>query len=330
MAPPPQSVSLSLRRRKPVMLLSPAELLLMMLLLILVFFNTFGLSQNLIEYLPGFPGKLPFKFETGYIGVGENEEVQLFYYFIESESNPETDPLVLWHTGGPGCSCLFGIRNNIGPLIFDYSNSSASEPTLMLNKYAWTKVVNIIFLDQPVGAGFSYAKTSKAYYSNDTLSATLNYEFLKKWLINHPTYVDNPLYIGGDSYTGIIVPLVVNEVYNGIEAGRKPLLNMKGYILANPLTDQYSDNNGQILYAHRLGLLSDRLYQSAKENCHGNYINVDSKNVLCLSDLEKINQCLAKINFDQILEPQCEPSRKGKQDVLSRQISSYDRENPMD
>nr|POE69776.1 serine carboxypeptidase-like 1 [Quercus suber] len=70
-------------------------------------------SQSIIKNLPGFSGDLPFKLETGYVGVGDLDEVQLFYYFIESERSPEDDPLVLWLNGGPGCSALSGLMYEI-------------------------------------------------------------------------------------------------------------------------------------------------------------------------------------------------------------------------
>ncbi|KAI3444111.1 hypothetical protein Pfo_000776 [Paulownia fortunei] len=299
------------------------------LLLPMVFFSNMVLSQHVIENLPGFPGKLPFTLETGYIGVGEKEEVQLFYYFVESESNPEDDPLMLWLTGGPGCSGLSGLVYEIGPFTIDNANSNGSIPALILNKYSWTKVANIIFLDQPVGTGFSYANTSGASYSNDTLSATHTYDFLRKWLISHPKYLENPLYICGDSYSGIFVSLLVNEVYNGIEAGIKPMMNMKGYMLGNPFVDAFADVNARIPYAHRMGLLSDGLYQSTKVHCHGNYMYVDPDNVLCLSDLERVEQCLEKICTSQILEPSCGGLWRWKRDVLSWKMPSFV-ENPID
>ncbi|CAA3001497.1 serine carboxypeptidase-like 18 isoform X1 [Olea europaea subsp. europaea] len=294
----------------------PRLILLKCATLLLLIFCRMALSQNVIETLPGYPGKLPFRLETGYIGIGESEEVQLFYYFIESERNPKDDPLMIWLTGGPACSGLSGLIYEMGPFTIDYSNSSGSLPALVYNPYSWTKVANIIYTDQPAGTGYSYAKSWEAYNTNDTLFAAHTYEFLRKWLIYHPKYLDNPLYIGGDSYTGIVVPLVVNKIYNAIEAGSHPPLNMKGYVLGNPLTNKYWDVNERIPYAHRMGLLSDNLFKSVKESCKGNYVHADPNNVLCQRNLERVAECLDKIRTSSILEPWCSLISK-KQDLLS-------------
>ncbi|KAL7206335.1 hypothetical protein ACSBR2_019113 [Camellia fascicularis] len=259
----------------------------------------------LVKTLPGFSGNLSFKLETGYVGVGESDEVQLFYYFIESERSPKDDPLMLWLTGGPGCSALSALLYEIGPFTFDYETSTWNKPTLKLNPYSWTKVVNIIFLDSPVGTGFSYAKTSAAYNTSDTLAAGQAYSFLRKWIVDHPEFLDNPLYIGGDSYSGLIVPNVVQEIYDGNEVGNEPPLNIEGYLLGNPFTHEINDLNSRVPFAHRVVYLSNSLYESTKAYCYGKYRDVDPDNVLCVEYLQQVQECVEKINMPQILEPLC-------------------------
>ncbi|XP_041010667.1 serine carboxypeptidase-like 2 [Juglans microcarpa x Juglans regia] len=262
-------------------------------------------SQSIIDTLPGFPGKLPFKLETGYIGVGELDEVQLFYYFIESERSPKDDLLVLWLTGGPGCSGLSGLIYEIGPLSFNYANSSGNKPTFELNPYSWTKVANIIFLDAPVGTGFSYAKSWELYNSSDTSSTAQTYEFLRKWLVTHSNFLSNPLYIAGDSYSGITIPIIVQDISNGNEIGHRPPMNLKGYVLGNPFTDVIFDLNSRIKFAHRTALISDKLYQSTKTSCKGEYMRPDPNNTKCMEDLQIVDECIAKIYTPHILEPKC-------------------------
>ncbi|XP_051150003.1 serine carboxypeptidase-like 12 isoform X6 [Andrographis paniculata] len=103
--------------------------------------DLFGRAEaSPVEFLPGFDGPLPFHLETGYIGVDEGENVELFYYFVRSSSssNGNDDPLILWLVGGPGCSGLSALLYEIGPLFIDKGEDEGL-PKLSLNPYAWTK-----------------------------------------------------------------------------------------------------------------------------------------------------------------------------------------------
>ncbi|ESQ33623.1 hypothetical protein EUTSA_v10009366mg [Eutrema salsugineum] len=283
------------------------KLKLLLLLQLLLLLTQHGVnSASVISYLPGFEGPLPFHLETGYIGVGEEEKVQLFYYFIKSEKNPEEDPLLLWLTGGPACTALSALAFENGPLTFKTEGYNGSLPSLISTSYSWTKVANIIFLDQPVGTGFSYSTTPLAEKPSDTREVKQTYEFLQKWLVERPEFVSNPFYVSGDSYAGIVVPAIVQQISIGNEHGYKPLINLKGYVLGNPATHLDQDSNFKIPYAHGMGLISDELYESLKIFCKGNYVEVDPTNTQCLKWMEDYNKCVSRIDEGFILIPLCD------------------------
>ncbi|CAF1704181.1 unnamed protein product [Brassica napus] len=172
-------------------------------------------GESTVRYLPGYQGPLPFELETGYIGVGEAEESQFFYYFIKSERTPAEDPLLIWLTGGPGCSSISAFLLENGPLAFNTESDSGNIPSLVSTTYSWSKVANIIYLDQPVGTGFSYSRNPLANIPSDTRSAKLVPEFVHKWLAKHPEYFYNPFYVTGNSYAGKVVPAIVQEISIG-------------------------------------------------------------------------------------------------------------------
>lgn len=73
----------------------------------------------------------------------------------------------------------------------------------------------------------------------------------------------------------------------------------------SPHADAALELNSAVPFAYRLALISRSLYESAKNSCKGNYVDVDPSNALCFEDLEKINQCVEQINKDNILDSKC-------------------------
>ncbi|PNT74196.1 serine carboxypeptidase-like 18 [Brachypodium distachyon] len=95
------------------------HLLLLLLLnlvagLLLLPFSRSAAAHKVVTHLPGFDGPLPFYLETGYVSVEEETGTELFYYFVESERSPATDPVILWLTGGPRCSVFSALAFEIG------------------------------------------------------------------------------------------------------------------------------------------------------------------------------------------------------------------------
>ncbi|KAG5386784.1 hypothetical protein IGI04_038254 [Brassica rapa subsp. trilocularis] len=236
------------------------SLTLKLYLLLLLVWSHHVDCASIVKFLPGFEGPLPFELETGYIGIGEEEEVQLFYYFIKSEKNPKEDPLLIWLNGGPGCSSLEGLFFENGPVGLKFEVYNGSLVSLVSSTYSWTQVANIIYLDQPVGAGFSYSRTPLDKTS-DTNEAKMIHQFLQKWLSKHPQFLSNSFYVSGDSYSGKTIPALVQEISKGNYICCKPPINLQGYVLGNPVTHPEIDENYRIPFSHGMSLISDELYE---------------------------------------------------------------------
>ncbi|KAL6615447.1 hypothetical protein ACP70R_037717 [Stipagrostis hirtigluma subsp. patula] len=264
-------------------------------------------SRWVVTSLPGFDGPLPFHLETGYVEVDEDNGAELFYYFIESEAaggGDEETPFLLWLTGGDRCSVLSGLAFEIGPMRFVMEPYNGTLPRLRYDPKTWTKVSHILFVDSPVGAGFSFSKHPKGYEVGDVLSSLQLHEFLIKWFSDHPEYLVNPFYVGGDSYAGKIVPFLAQQISEGIEARRKPLINLKGYLVGNPMTGESIDTSSRVPYAHGVGIISIQLYEMILGHCQGeDYTN--PANAMCAQALNTFNNLIGEVRKAQILLDKC-------------------------
>ncbi|OVA19087.1 Peptidase S10 [Macleaya cordata] len=279
--------------------------LLLALFLCLLSFTEAAPKHALITHLPGFNGTLPSKHYSGYVTIDEKHGKNLFYYFVISERKPSADPVVLWLNGGPakpGCSSFDGFVYEHGPFNFQAAKTRGSLPQLHLNPYSWSKVSNIIYLDSPAGVGLSYSKNPDDYKTGDIKTASDTHTFLlKKWFEQYPEFLSNPFYISGESYGGVYVPTLASEVVKGIDVGLKPVLNFKGYMVGNGVTDYIFDGNALVPFAHGMGLISDDMFQDANTTCQGNFWA--PVNPACRESLDKVAEIITCLNMFDILEP---------------------------
>ncbi|PQQ06278.1 serine carboxypeptidase-like 45 [Prunus yedoensis var. nudiflora] len=213
-----------------------------------------------ITRLPGQP-HVGFQHFSGYITVDDQKHKALFYYFVEAEINPASKPLVLWLNGGPGCSSLgVGAFSENGPFRPDGE-------VLVRNEYSWNREANMLYLETPVGVGFSYSKSSSSYVAvDDEATARDNLVFLQRWFNKFPQYKHRDLFLTGESYAGHYIPQLANLM---VEINRKEkLFSLKGIALGNPVLEFSTDFNSRAEFFWSHGLISDSTYNMFTSVCN--------------------------------------------------------------
>lgn len=174
--------------------------------------------------------------KKGYIDVRPGAHMSWWLYETTAPVSEPTDrPLAIWLQGGPGAaSSGYGNFEEIGPL--DYS--------LKERKHTWVQHMNVLlFIDSPVGAGFSYVDNLELLTKSDDLVVHDLYEFVRKFLIENERYRGVPLHIFGESYSGKIVMLLAQMLQKAIDnesivCNLKSVTSIDGWIA--PLDTMYS------------------------------------------------------------------------------------------
>ncbi|MBA0714519.1 hypothetical protein Golax_013488 [Gossypium laxum] len=214
-----------------------------------------------IVKLPGQPPRLSFQQFSGYVTVDYKKHKALFYYFVEAETDPASKPLVLWLNGGPGCSSLgVGAFSENGPF-------RPNGEFLVKNDYSWNREANMLYLETPIGVGFSYSTNTSSYEAvDDEITARDNLVFLQNWYNKFPNYRHRDLYITGESYAGHYIPQLAKLM---VEFNKKQnLFNLKGIALGNPVLEFATDFNSRAEYFWSHGLISDSTYNMFTSVCN--------------------------------------------------------------
>eukprot|EP00055_Hartaetosiga_balthica_P017147 m.112598 g.112598 ORF g.112598 m.112598 type:complete len:505 (-) comp9256_c9_seq1:1971-3485(-) len=259
-----------------------------------------------VTSLPGWDGPLPSKIYSGFTDSGSppnNASGSMFTHWVlvESEGNPETDPLVVWYQGGPGASSLFGLFVEFGPFMLNELSMPAYHktgiPELIRNEWSWSKLANVLVVDNPPPTGFSYCEpvgpTGGGYSCgnwNDSTTSAAQHIVLTNWIKQMPKYASLDMYITGESYAGIYVPTIVERILADPRG-----VNLKGFavgdgcmgteVLCGPGSGPYWD----VEFMHGHGQFSNKLYNKIMTTCTVEALKTNTMSPACNALLKDMN-----------------------------------------
>lgn len=267
-----------------------------------VILNDSALSDY-IEALPLY-GQTPTPQFSGYLDASEGCDqsrngpvCQIHYWFALAEHNAATAPVVLWLNGGPGSSSLLGFLTEEGPLLINATGG------LMKNPYSWTKYVNLLALEAPIGVGFSYCsrqmdqQNPQPCFNTDRWTAKASKAALQEFFYRKfPQFANNDFYITGESYAGVYIPTLAKEILDSNK--HSPLgIPLRGIAVGDPCTDNKAQEESMdsLWYSHKYGLVDDDIYNVLWNKCQ-----VRMPNLMTRGGLDHVlhtwNQELRKIS----------------------------------
>lgn len=217
-----------------------------------------ALADEVLD-LPGLTEKVTFRQFAGYLNL-KGTQKNIFYWYVEAEESPDEAPLVFWTNGGPGCSGLFGFMTEMGPF-----RPTQDGKALHLNPYSWSRVANMLFVEQPVTVGFSYTNNPKDLAFGDKQAAEDNFQVIQAFLRRFPHMRERELHLSGESYAGHYLPQLAQYIVDHPE--KDAPINLKGFMVGNPLTDPVENTIGAIDSFWGHSLLPRELYSEWSSRC---------------------------------------------------------------
>ncbi|XP_059473391.1 retinoid-inducible serine carboxypeptidase-like isoform X2 [Neocloeon triangulifer] len=183
--------------------------------------------------------------DWGYLDVRPGAHMFYWLYTSTAASDPTTLPIVIWLQGGPGAGGSgHGNFKGMGPLDLELKPRNTS----------WVHHVNILYLDNPVGAGYSYVDDLKDLANNATGIALDLVSFMKLFYEKYPDFKETPVYCFSQSYGGKMAAHFGLEMANAMKAGEIES-NFKGVALGSAWISPIDSTTSWAPYLLQAGLV---------------------------------------------------------------------------
>lgn len=194
------------------------------------------------------------RYHSGYFKLARTYDAHMFFFMFESRTGDEDAPVVVWMTGGPGCSSEMAVFYENGP--WNIHKGEDGQLQLEETPYGWDNVATMIYVDQPINTGFSYSDNPEDRCYDEECVSNDMLDFMVALLDARPELKNRDLYITGESYAGHYVPAVSYKLFKAIQKDALEI-SLKGLAIGNGLTYPAIQYGAYPDFAYQHGLLSE-------------------------------------------------------------------------
>ncbi|KAI0402507.1 Alpha/Beta hydrolase protein [Xylaria palmicola] len=197
---------------------------------------------------------------AGYLPISDDPDDtnELFFWFFANSEGSDAKEVLLWLNGGPGCSSFEGLIQENGPFSWQYGTLKP-----VPNPWAWNRLINTIWVEQPIGTGFSRGEVTA------TGEEDVAKQFLGFWknFIETFSLQGYKVYIAGESYAGLYCPYIASAMLDANDTTHYDLSGLLIYdpVLGNDIVQDALTTVPFVDYHHNLMPFNDSFSQHIHE-----------------------------------------------------------------
>ncbi|KAL8418585.1 hypothetical protein RB594_001981 [Gaeumannomyces avenae] len=266
-------------------------------------------SDYFVKSLPGAPPGPLLKMHAGHIEVTPEHNGNLFFWHFQNKHIANRQRTVIWLNGGPGCSSMDGALMEVGPYRLKDKN------TLVYNEGSWSEFANIMFIDNPVGTGFSYVNTD-SFVTELNQMADQFIQFLEKWFALFPEYQNDDLYFAGESYAGQHIPYIAKHILDR-NKNKNPneRWNLQGLLIGNGWISPKDQYPAYLDFAYEKKLIEKGSDVSQK---------LEMQQQICMKDIAASPHMVDAVHCEAVLQDMLKLTAKVEADGQRHCKNMYD------